>query len=232
MKVDDRTNHGFALVVVLSTLSIIALLVASSTTRLLSRKTEIGTEERIARQAQEGAALVRFALEVYGNGDGQASTVVRLPVLWLDVEAVLYLQDVGGLVDLNTAGAGLLDELVQVLGISDEALRRYRDWRRTPHRLQQVSDFERVAGLDWQEAKKLSGITTVHSGRLGISTEHAPRELIDLLEGARRTIPEEWQSSASGRVYEVRLEQRDDIRILGVISLSHGGSKGRTLEIR
>lgn len=232
MKIWKQKKQGFALIVVLSALSIIALLAAGNSKRLLTRLTEISTEERIGRQFQEGAALVRFSVAAFGNADGQIPLETRLPVSWLDGEAILYLQDVGGLIDLNTAGVSLIDALAMKLNIPDTAVRQYREWRRTPYRLQSVTDFARVAGLEWQEAEALTEFVTVHSGRFGISADHAPRPLIELIGTSAGAIPEEWQSAPSGSVYEVRIEVEGGHRTLGVVSLSTESTKGRILEIR
>ncbi|MFZ5963013.1 hypothetical protein ACOXXX_08695 [Thalassococcus sp. BH17M4-6] len=191
--------------------------------------TQISTEERIAQTAQEGAALVRLALGVYGEREGQASIETRLTVPWLGGEAVLRLQDVGGLVDLNTAGVELMEALAAAMDIPPEALQRYRDWRRTPHRLQSVRDFGRVAGLDWHVSQALTGIATVHSGRFGVAPDVAPDRLLDLLGGEIR---EEWRSAPSGAIYEVRIDSAGQSRLLGIVALGSGSSQGRVLELR
>lgn len=235
----DFGNRGFALIVVLGTLSIIALLFAIAGTRVLARMSGTDTEMTLARTSHETRALLELTLALYEAGDGQVPTDVPLALELDDGPVVLRLQDVGGLIDLNTAAPELLDRLAAQIGLDPGALEAYRTWRRTPHRLQSTADFSRAATVDPALALRLQGVATVFSGRRGIAPEVAPEAVLELLSdrpGPRETLvsalPADWITGPSGANFEVIVMPVDKPpRSLGTIGLGTGAAKGRILEI-
>jgi type II secretory pathway component PulJ len=211
-------KRGFALIVVLGTLSLIALLFATAQIRLLARVADSSTEALIAERALAQRSLLRLAADLYGAGDVPPEQVLTVP--YLGGEAQVRLRDVAGLVDLNTGNPEMLDRLAEALGVTAGQMAAYRDWRRAPHRLHSVRDFGRVAGTSRDAVAGLEQIATVFSGRFGIAPDHAPPRLLGLLPAA---LPEGWVDAPTGRVFNVVL-QGDTGRdvLLGTIRLSDG----------
>lgn len=239
MGASNRQKQGFALIVVLATLSILALLFAISSSRFLANLAGTEAELELARRQQENQAFAELALATFSSETSES--FLREPLVFQqeDRELTLELQDVGGLVDLNTAAPDLLDALSTSLGIPDDAVQRFRQWRRTPYRLQGVSDFARVAGLSHETGLQLRQFATVHSGRFGIAPDLAPEALLELLQGSATIgsalgvdIPPVWQTPASGVNFRLDLwEGGRFMRSIGVVHL--GGSVGgsRILEL-
>ena len=172
-------KQGFALVVVLFSLAILTLLFSAASTRTLA-SLQFSAAEVVAATRAADRVEVLDALVTLGRPEGD-----RLE--W-DGRAV-RLQSTGGLVDLNTGGPELLERLLVGYGLSAparaDALQSYRTWRRTGFRLQRVSDFARVAGLDPDTLPGIDRLATVHSGRATLSPEQAPLALLEHLTGAQ-----------------------------------------------
>ena len=172
-------KHGFALVLVLFSLAILTLLFSAASTRTLAslqfNAAEVVAADRLATQIE-----VLDALTLQGRPEGDRLT-------WAG--RTVRLQSTGGLVDLNTAAPELLDRLLTGYGLSAteraSALEAYRTWRRKSYRLQRVSDFARIAGLDPARLPRLKALATVHSARATLSGEQAPTRLLEHLTGSR-----------------------------------------------
>ncbi|MGC1498097.1 MAG: hypothetical protein WA790_19990 [Sulfitobacter sp.] len=197
----DNKRRGFALIVVLSTLSIIALLFAIASSRTISRLSETRTDRLVVDDAFARASLLELAVQAYGDAETPMATDALLAVSWRGQEGQMQLQDAGGLVDLNTANPAMLERLAEALEVTPAQLEEYRRWRRTPLRLQRVSDFPRVAGGGISLSESLFPIATVFSGRPGIAIDLAPQKLLEVLTdggGDRvtliRKIPPDWIS--------------------------------------
>ncbi|MEQ6204732.1 hypothetical protein ABMC88_16945 [Sulfitobacter sp. HNIBRBA2951] len=226
----DRTynrRRGFALIVVLSTLSIIALLFAIASNRAINRLSDTRTDFLVAQDAQDRTSLLALAAQVYGDAETPLATDMMLPVQWRGENAELRLQDAGGLIDLNTANPAMLERLATALEVTPAQLEAYRVWRRAPLRLQRTSDFVRVTGGDAALRESLLPIATVFSGRPGIAVELAPIELLEHLTGSTgsrdiliRELQTDWVSPPSGANYHVTVMNKGDQAIhLGVINV-------------
>ncbi|WP_037317696.1 hypothetical protein [Ruegeria halocynthiae] len=232
-------RQGFALIVVLSTLSIVALLFAITSSRFLANLKDSEAELILAKRQQENQSLAELALGVFSQGPTQTDPRESLVIRQDNRELTLVLQDVGGLVDLNTAAPDLLDALSASLSFPSDAVERFRKWRRTPYRLHSVSDFARVAGLPYEDGLLLRQYATVHSGRYGIAPDLAPQELVEQLmdsaalgsvQGAE--LPPSWRTASSGVVFRLDLYEGGRFeRFVGVIHLGGSGSGGRILEL-
>lgn len=128
------------------------------------------------------------------------------------------LQDVSGLVDLNTASPALLDRLFEGLGLEGatrrDALTRLRDWRKQGNRLSRVSDAVRIMQLDMFDFADLDDFATVYSGEAGIAFEAAPPKLRDLLSDGSGQIAEQFRSAQRG------------VNFVAKITTETGSSKG------
>lgn len=163
----------------LFSLAILTLLFSAASTRTLA-SLQFSAAEIVASDREGTRVEVLDALIALGRPDSNQFD-------WGGRS--LRLQSVGGLVDLNTAVPELLERLLVGYGLSAtaraDALQSYRAWRRTGYRLQRVSDFVRVTGLRTEDLPDLEYFATVHSGRARLSTEQAPRQLLQHLTGAR-----------------------------------------------
>lgn len=233
------SRKGFALIVVLSTLGVIAVLFAISSDRIVARVGETRIETRLLIRGHDSRDLLRLATESFGVSEQSLAVDQLLPVKTARGNGVLRLKDVGGLVDLNTAAPELLDHLADALDISAAALSDYRRWRRKPHRLVRVSDFVRLTGADPETGELLQQIATVYSGRQGVSIKDAPDILLSVITGesaSRKTLeqrfPDQWVGSASGSVFDVWLQ--DDLRTerrIGTIRLGDISADSRILTV-
>ncbi|MES0863753.1 hypothetical protein ABLN87_15495 [Ruegeria sp. SCPT10] len=234
-----RRNQGFALIVVLSTLSIVALLFAITSNRFLAGQAYTEAELELGRFQQENQALAELAIGVFGPGSNQIDPQTSLVFQQNGRELTLILQDVGGLIDLNTAGPELLNALFKALEIPDAAVEQFREWRRKSYRLHSVADFARVADTPYEDGLRLREFATVHSGRFGIAPDWAPQGLMALLAGSKSSegaqsleIPRVWQTSASRVTFRVDLwEAGRFLRFVGVVHLGNPGVDGRILEL-
>lgn len=172
-------KQGFALIVVLFSLAILTLLFSAASTRTLVSLQFSGAE--VLASTREGERVeILDALIARGAPEGN---------LFEWHGRTVRLQSTGGLVDLNTAAPELIERLLVGYDLSvterDDALFAYRAWRRTGFRLQRVSDFVRVSGLDAKDLTGLQEFATVHSGRSTLSAEQAPLRLLQHLTGAK-----------------------------------------------
>lgn len=227
----SRTD-GFALIVVLFSLLILTALFAIAQNRSLSHLHDAASEERLIRNGQLARDLLDLAIALrHASGDER---VTAFPVEVDGEPAVMRLQDVGGLVDLNTASPALLALLADRLVLPSDALARFRAWRRTPRRALRVSDFARVTGLDDENLPALLQIATVYSGRAGIAPEVAPQAVLDMLGASRpEDVPDTLRSPPSGANFVVtvlRDRAASDVP-LGVIHVGSASDASRVLAL-
>ena len=171
-----KARNGFALIVVLAGLIVLAALFSVVQLRNLSVVTRLSTDRTLLAREAEGVALLRLASATLVRDP--AVTQVDLPAPWT---GRLVLQNTAGLVDLNTALPDLLDAFARGLALPPDAVMRLRDWRRGGLRLQSTTDFVRLTGLSAQRADDLPALATVFSGRPDLDTGHAPAALLALL---------------------------------------------------
>jgi len=173
-----NARSGFALIVVLFSLTVLALIFGTASTRTITHIQRTQTERLLAERFEERTALAELILlqepQVLAEPGSQVRQLLQA--------RGLVLQPATGLVDLNTASPALLQLLLESYNLPDEtirsALQGYRDWRREGRKLLRVSDFGRLAGLDLEALPDFYDFTTVFSGRTGIAAEQAPLELL------------------------------------------------------
>ena len=125
-----KERNGFALVVVLVGLAVLATLFSVIQLRSLSAVTRYSTDRTLLAREAEGTVLLRLAGAALARDP--AVTRVDLPAPWT---GRLVLQNTAGLVDLNMALPDLIDAFARGLDLSPGAVDRLRDWRRGGLRL-------------------------------------------------------------------------------------------------
>lgn len=178
-----HSSRGFALIVVLSALAILTLLFAISTRLSIAHIQRQNTELLIAERSFQNGEIVNAALVALASADRAHGLPDKVEVQVNGESVTVEVIDVGGLVDLNTADPRLLQATFEALGLGPDELARYRDWRRYGRRLLQVDDLIRITGSQGIDRRLLRRITTVHSGRRGVSEQDAPARLLEALSG-------------------------------------------------
>lgn len=230
-----RRQRGMALVVVLWLVVLLGVMAAGHTratrtdTLLAARQVEFTRARALAE-----AGIKHVILELLSDAreaprplDG---SVFTFDIGGQTVQAAI--RDARGLVDLNAAGAGLLEETLLACGAgrqeATELADAILDWRDTDNlaHLNGVEDSGyRAAGLRWgsrdgpfesidelrylpgmrQELfERLAPFVTVHSGHGGIRLEYAPPLLVSALDG-------DTEASASRGTRQVRSGRRNGI---------------------
>ena len=171
---------GFALVAVLLGLAVISVLMAAAASRNLAGALDARTERALVERAALRGAASDLILAL------GASEILREQPLTAQIggEAVaIRLLDVAGLVDLNAADPALLGAVLAELGAPPGALARV-EARRRAGGIVDAAQLARVAGLPEDRLGALAEVVTVRSGRAGLSPEHVPSGLREML--ARR----------------------------------------------
>lgn len=147
----------------------------------------------------------------------------RFDVLLGGRRGVLFIEDVGGRIDLNTASPALLEAMARAVDLPPHALEQLRIWRRGGLRLQSVEDVFRVTAVDPVAFDILREIATVHSGRTGVFVEAAPTKLTALIP--ERILRADFSSAATGATFFVSVQWEGAERSfgLGIIRVTQGG---------
>lgn len=195
----SRTNSrkGFALIVVLAFLIILTILLSIAANRNVAQAGLLKSEVTLL----ENEIALRDTLSILESLDPSVFDGNQT------VEAgdyKIHIQDVGGLIDLNTASPELLDIIFEELELDSAARQSYLDWRREGRRLLRVVDFQRVTGASRETIDWLGTVATVHSGRRGVSLEVISEELSDRLGGILLSL---GSSPRSGTNYILSIEQ-------------------------
>lgn len=208
---DRKSQSGFALIAVLFSLVILVLLFGSAQKNFVAHATFLG-----AQYHREDRNLVDKDLIAIIQLHSVSPDIISVE---FDGETLLVsFQDVGGLVDLNTASPDLMNLLLTNIGIENvsDILLTYRNWRRQGYQLQRISDFARVTGLPFTVTDQLAHLSTVKSGRKGIDVATAPVALLEILTGETgqreylaERIPEAFRSPASNVNYLVSIKNLD-----------------------
>ena len=217
-------KQGFALIVVLFSLAVLAVLFSTASTRTLAslqfNRAEIVAAERLDAQVQ-----IVDALRVLGRPEGDrfnwAGRSVRL-------------QSTGGLVDLNAAAPELLERLLIGFDLTAPeraaALAAYRNWRRQGLRLQRVSDFARITGVAPDRVADIKALATVHSGRSTLSAAQAPLALLAHLTGQtgdRDALAALLPPATLGPATSASVALFDGARRIGVVAFGAGAGAGQ-----
>lgn len=218
-------RHGFALIVVLSSLAILTIIFAVASSRTMSRLLDGASETVLAQRGHTNRELLQLALQLKSTTQGRDQTEFTVS---LDGQNyTLLLQDMGGLIDLNTAAPDMLEQMITAFDLGPDALASYITWRRSGRRLLRVGDFLRVTGAGQERLAELQSVATVHSGRRGIAQDVAPAGVLALLAAEP---PPAWLSPPSGVNYAVILAGKKARRI-GVVHLGQDVEEGRVLGV-
>lgn len=236
MENSNTGKSGFALIIVLLLLLVITILFSISSSRMVAHLSRAGTDQLIAKRSFDRAALLDLASNVYARIDPEVRVHQPLVITWDGQPAELILQDVGGLVDLNTGQPDLLNRYFTGLGVSDRGIAAFWQWRAASNRVRRVADVERVAGF--HSNGLLAETSTVHSGRDGFSTDEAPDKLLQLIGSGDiqsgigpSGLTSDWSTPPSGVNYLVMVRiTNDETLALGVIYTPVSGA-ARTLDI-
>lgn len=221
-----KGRHGFALPVVLGGLLLVTALFATAQHRSLGFLSQIEAERRALVRMDSRRQAVDLALALLTSFPDQRE--FSFPD---DSGRTLLLQDVGGLIDLNTAHPDLLDRLAGALRVPGGGMDRLRIWRREGLRLLDLNDFVRLTGLPWQQTSGLPFLATVSSGRFGIDPKTAPQAVLDIARGSGSDVPEQFNDLPTLSVFAVWLiDGTDRPTYLGTVQLRPDGG-GRILEI-
>lgn len=179
-------RHGYALIVVLAALMILTFLASlSSKTLLVEYQSNRATLEFQNRQALSTDAVTYVMDLALG-----VRTPMRLQLPGHD-DVWVELVDIGGLIDLKTARSALSAKVMTYLELTADQERRFRNWQRDPGPEADVSAFLRAIGGAPDQLLRLSSVATLRSGRPGISPQHAPREVLELItdgKGSREAL--------------------------------------------
>lgn len=232
MPQQTKDNNGFALVVVLFSLAVIGILFAVASTRTLTKLQESATERTLIVRHQSEMDILNLAIGWKSLPENQGMNSFEIELN--DNRYQIRLLDVGGLIDLNTASPELLGILFDWIGASQDAIIRFRDWRRSGNRLQRVSDLFTIAGIAAPADIELAQYATVFSGRRGVAIDEAPSLLVDLIKrtaGPDADTDSRFASAASNVNFLVvvsKLGSRNE-KIVGTIHVV-GDRDGRILE--
>ena len=219
-------RRGFALIVVLSSLAILTIIFAVASSRTMSRLLDGATERMLAQRGATNRELLQLALQLKSTTQGRDKTEFTVSLNGQDY--TLFLQDVGGLIDLNTAAPDMLERVVEAFDLGPDAMADYIAWRRSGRRLLRAGDFLRVTGAGQDRLAELQAIATVHSGRRGIAPDVAAAGVLALLG---EDPPPAWLSPPSGVNYAVVL-RGERTRRIGVVHVGQGVGDGRVLVVR
>ncbi|WP_322892206.1 MULTISPECIES: hypothetical protein [unclassified Yoonia] len=212
---------GFAIIVVLASLLILTTVFAIASNRSFAQIQMQTGERTLSLRQFVNAEILTLLISI--DLDSSLSDVVSLPYPFDGVG--LRIQDVGGLIDLNTGRPELLARLFSALNAPNTAAANFWDWRRDGRRLQRVEDLIRIADIDTEQREALLAMATVHSGRNGVADAVAQDNVRALAAGLPQTAP----SQANFAVF---LQSNGRERLIGIISYPSSGTQGRILELR
>ena len=186
-------QRGFAILVVLFGLSIVTALYAISSTLTISAVKRNSVDLRLAVEASERFGLLEASLPFLPSDDAVATIVLG--------DTSFLMQDVTGMIDLNTASRPLLDAFFEAAEFSAEEYRRFIDWRASGQRLQRAEDLWRITQRT-PSFPDLHRIITVHSGSVGVSDVAVTRALSELM-GWPPSVPEAFQAPPREAVFAI-----------------------------
>lgn len=215
MRSDPRRRRGFALLIVLTTLTILTLLYGVSTRLGVAHLQIRSAEAELASRAAEGPMFLRAAaLQV-------ATNPITRTVATSEGSGQIQIVDAGGMIDLNTAAPPLLDRYLDALGFRPDEIQRFRTWRQEGRRLLRRQDLIRVSGAEAADIATLALTATVVSGRTGVAADAAPDALTALLSPSAF---DPYATPPSGVNFEVFLQNADRLTPLGAVHVRPDGS--------
>jgi general secretion pathway protein K len=180
----DERQRGFALVVVLWIVALLALQISIFNLAVRDAGALAGNEMAMARGEALGAAGVELAaarllepdLELRWHGDGRTHEVA-----FGGARLLITISDEAGRFDINKLDDEVLDALLRPFGGTAEAL---APWIERNGPLLDPSDLARALGLPASALQSLVPYLTVHGGSGRINPLVAPREVLLMLPEA------------------------------------------------
>jgi type II secretory pathway component PulK len=238
LKAPHRKN-GFALIVVLGTLTVLTVLFAMSSSRIMNTERIAAAEARVAMANQRDRDLLLLAADARRNSpDMDQITLSRG-----DEEITLRFQDVGGLIDLNGARPELVEHLVARFvpetGDVVEATAAVHRFRAEGGRFLRIEQLFTVMNAPTGDTRALARVATVYSGSAGISVEMAPVDVLEIVtnqQGARELLAELVEEAdrgrANGQVFQIREEVAGAPEaVFGSMLLRPGGTSVMVLHL-
>ena len=209
-----RRQQGMALIIVLWLIVLLSVMAAGHSrnvhtdTRLASRQVEIAKARSMAE-----AGINHVILEMLADESNEKIPVDGsvFAVDIYDEQVTLAVRSATGLVDLNGAGADLLDAVLRACGVEDsrrpelvDAILDWRDgddlthlngvedrdylaaglpWTSRDDAFKSIDELKYLPGVDQGLFERMAPLVTVHSGRAGIDLENAPPILVMALTG-------------------------------------------------
>ena len=209
-----RRQQGMALIIVLWLIVLLSMMAAGHSrnvhtdTRLASRQVEIAKARSMAE-----AGINHVILEMLADESNEKIPVDGsvFAVDIYDEQVTLAVRSATGLVDLNAAGADLLDAVLRACGVEDsrrpelvDAILDWRDgddlthlngvedrdylaaglpWTSRDDAFKSIDELKYLPGVDQGLFERMAPLVTVHSGRAGIDLENAPPILVMALTG-------------------------------------------------
>ncbi len=221
-----NNQQGFALIAVLFSLAILTLLFVAAQKNLMSHTLVLNAEmERYKRQEIIYSVP---AIALLGIGTEEPADII----VGGDIYKITV-QDVGGLVDVNTAHISLVEKLLSSAtnGQTTEYMSRYSDWRGEGRSFHRAEDFQRAVGQDDDTYRRIAPFLTIHSGRTGISPDVAPMELLESLSdqsGSREylasQLPPTFVSQPSKVNYRLRVREGEQTQVTAVVHVSQAST--------
>ncbi|MEP4627160.1 MAG: hypothetical protein ABJR46_16590 [Tateyamaria sp.] len=213
-----QPKKGFALIAVLLALATLTALFAVTSSHVVSARAELRADQLLLSRSSNAADLMRLAANWKREADIE-SMEFGVP----EVGVRIRFQDIGGLIDLNTARPELIDAIAKSFGVDHDGVTRFRAWRRSANRLLRVEDFYRLSGFsDVAVDEDLRRLVTVHSGRPGIALDYISSGLRARLADLNL---DNFDSPATGTTFLVESLGNDlGKTILGVIHIPASGS--------
>ncbi|NCF16397.1 MAG: general secretion pathway protein GspK [Gammaproteobacteria bacterium] len=219
-------QQGMALIIVLWLIVLLSVMAAGharnvhTDVTLASRQVEIAKARGLAEAGINHVILEMLAdestLEIPIDG-----TV--FPVGVYDDVVTLAVRNATGLVDLNSAGAELLDDMLRACGVEDadrpaliDSILDWRDrddlthlngiedkdyfaaglpWSSRDDAFKTIDELKYLPGVDQGLFERMAPLVTVYSGRSGIDIENAPPILVRMLAG-EEIVPATQQGDA------------------------------------
>ncbi|MEM9099454.1 MAG: hypothetical protein AAGC79_13135 [Pseudomonadota bacterium] len=216
MELSRKTQRqaGFVLLVVLIGLSMLSLLLGASMQTMVTH-TKLA---EISFKRDREAMLFDGILELAGMQAALSLRQVSTPLADQafsfegQSESVTYhVQDVAGLVDLNTAPFELIEKLLADQRNPDQLIVTLADLRQRRTRLSSVDDLQSLPGIDLRRLFEVDTFFTVFSGRRGIDPASAPVALLERLTGQKGSrakltdaLPSAWIQPPTRRIFKVR----------------------------
>jgi len=169
-------RSGFALIVVLFSLSVITLLLTMSQGQMLRNVETLAAQQVIAGKPNQVRSILQAHVLRFDPRQPQGS--VSFGGGTYDIN----LQNVGGLIDVNSAPTELVELMVRSLELADTeaALSKIMGRRQINAPFQSLSEVASDIGVD---AAQLIDIATVYSGRPGLDPRHVSDAVEELLSG-------------------------------------------------